>query len=330
MKLINTLKGSLDHVKPVWMMRQAGRYLPEYKKLRSNFPSFIDFCFNPEAVLEATLQPIKRFDLDAAIIFSDILVIPNSLGQKVNFIENVGPVLHPIESLEAVLNNELSSDLSLAYRAISQTRQALAKEKALIGFAGCPWTISAYMLGYKKANGFAEVIAKAENTPNFVILLNKLAVHVASHCTNQIHAGANVIQLFESWAGAVPPSKRQDWVFAQAQLIIQEIRKSFPDVPVIYFAKGCVQEAINNLGNLNITFSVDENTNLSTLSGADNCLQGNLSPIKLADGNFEEDVLSILDFAKNRPFVVNLGHGILPHTPIANVEKFITLVRSGV
>lgn len=329
MKLVSTLKGFVGSVKPVWMMRQAGRYLPEYKQIRSNYSSFIDFCFTPKAVVEATLQPIKRFDLDAAIIFSDILVIPHCLGQKVEFIENVGPVLQTIENLESILIQELSHDLSVVYEAISQTRQALPKEKTLIGFAGCPWTIASYMLGYKKANGFSEIVSKAENIPNFTNLLNKLAHHIADHCIKQIQAGANVIQLFESWAGAVPLDKRKDWVFAQARLIIQKIKESNSDTPIIYFAKGCVKEAVDSLSDLNIAFSVDENTDLVSLSHVTSCLQGNLSPAKLVDGNFEDDVAKILNFAKNRPFVVNLGHGILPHTPIANVEKFINMVRLG-
>lgn len=328
MKLLETLNGYIDPVKPVWMMRQAGRYLPEYKKLRSNFKSFIDFCFNSDAVVEATLQPIKRFDLDAAIIFSDILVIPHCLGQNVTFIENVGPVLGEFENLEIILDKEISSNISIVYEAIAKTRQSLAKNKALIGFAGCPWTIAAYMLGYNKAKGFKEALLKAQNTSNFDVVLTKLAHHIADHCINQINAGANVIQLFESWAAVVPVDKMQSWVFSKVRLIVEKIRKSHPNVPVIYFAKGCVVEAMQNLSDLNIAFSVDENINLLDLPNTNSCLQGNLNPVKLADGNFEGDVLNILNFAKNKPFVVNLGHGILPHTPIVNVEKFINMVRS--
>ncbi len=328
MKLLEALNGSINSIKPVWMMRQAGRYLPEYKKLRSNFKSFIDFCFTPDAVLEATLQPINRFDLDAAIIFSDILVIPHCLGQNVTFIENIGPVLESVENLETVLDNKLSSQISSVYESISKTRQALSKEKALIGFAGCPWTVAAYMLGYNKTNGFQQALLKAQSNPNFDVILTKLANHIADHCINQINAGANVIQLFESWAAVVPVDKMQSWVFSKASLIVEKIRELHPNVPIIYFAKGRVVDAIETLENLNIAFSVDENINLLDLPNTNICLQGNLSPIKLADGNFEADVLNILNFAKDKPFVVNLGHGILPHTPIENVEKFINMVRS--
>lgn len=310
-------------------MRQAGRYLPEYKKLRSNYKSFIDFCFNSDAVVEATLQPIKRFDLDAAIIFSDILVIPHCLGQNVTFVENVGPVLEKIENLETILDKEISSNILIVYEAISKTRQSLAANRALIGFAGCPWTVATYMLGYNKTKGFQEALLRAQNTLNFDIVLTKLAHHIADHCVNQINAGANVIQLFESWAAVAPVDKMQSWVFSKARLIVEKIRKSHPKIPIIYFAKGRVVEALQNLRDLNIAFSVDENINLLDLPNTNNCLQGNLSPVKLAGGNFEGDVLNILNFAKDKPFVVNLGHGILPHTPIENVEKFINMVRFG-
>lgn len=329
MKLLETLNGYVDPVKPVWMMRQAGRYLPEYKKLRSNFKGFIDFCFNSEAVVEATLQPIKRFDLDAAIIFSDILVIPHCLGQNVNFVENVGPVLDELENLETILDQQISPNIATVYESITKTRQHLAANKALIGFAGCPWTVASYMLGYNKTKGFQQALLKAQNISNFEVVLTKLAHHIADHCINQINAGANVIQLFESWASVVPVDKIQSWVFSKSRLIIEKIRNLHPNVPIIYFAKGRVIEAMQNLRDLNIAFSVDENTNLFDLPHTSGCLQGNLSPLKLVDGNFEGDVVNILNFAKDKPFVVNLGHGILPHTPIENVEKFIHMVRFG-
>lgn len=328
MKLLKTINGFVDQVKPVWMMRQAGRYLPEYRALRTNFSDFIEFCCTPDAVVEATLQPIKRFDFDAAIIFSDILVIPHFLGQNVTFAPNHGPVLEKIENIGCLVSNNLKPEIGVIYEAISKTRNCLSKEKALIGFAGCPWTVATYMLGYKKNNGFDEVVKKAGEINNFHEILSNIGIHIANHCINQLKAGANVIQLFESWAASVPSQMTEKWVFEQAKLIINKIRSEFSNVPIIYFAKGRVKQAVESLKDLQIAFAVDENTNLNDLKEHKNiCLQGNLSPIKLAEGDFENDLFEILEFSKNIPFIVNLGHGILPHTPIENVEKFLNIVR---
>lgn len=328
MKVLKSIHGESLPIKPIWMMRQAGRYLPEYRSLRNNFNNFMEFCRTPKAVVEATLQPIKRFDLDAAIIFSDILVIPHFLGQKVDFVKDHGPILEKIDDLNTILDNNIDSNIETIYESLNSTRKLLSADKVLIGFAGCPWTIATYMMGYHKSKGFDAVLKKAMNTPNFADTLSKLSRHIAAHCINQIKTGANVIQLFESWAVTVPDDLQKEWLFNQARLIINTIRESLPNTPIIYFAKNCVQQAINELSDLNITFGVDHNTQLSNININQNiCLQGNLSPEKLAAGNFEEDLINILNFAKDRPFIVNLGHGILPQTPVENVERFISITR---
>lgn len=327
MKLIRTLNGSLENLKPIWIMRQAGRYLPEYRELRKKSKSFMDFCLNQDMVLESTLQPIKRFDFDAAIVFSDILVIPHFLGQKVHFEEGVGPVL-AMPDWQQIINSNVESEISIIYQAISGVRHELAVDKALLGFVGCPWTLASYMINLGKTADFTRLIDFVATWPLFDKLINKLVAVVADHAIAQLKAGADVIQLFESWAGAVPGNYRKKWLFGPAIKIIERIRSAVPESKIIYYGKGVTAEAIATLEYLGVAFGVSENVELISLPSTTACLQGNLDSQKLRDGNFKEDVLKILEFAKNRPFVVNLGHGILPDTPISHVEEFVQIVRS--
>ncbi|MCX7351941.1 MAG: uroporphyrinogen decarboxylase, partial [Proteobacteria bacterium] len=288
---------------------------------------FMGFCLNQEMVVEATLQPIVRFGFDAAIIFSDILVVPHFLGQTVHFKEGVGPILeHP--DWEKILDASMSDDVHLIYESIKNVRRELDSQKALIGFVGCPWTIASYMISEGKTNSFDGLVARAKTWPLFNKLMDKLTAVISDHAVRQLKSGANVVQLFESWASAVPDELQQEWLFEPAEKIIHKIQKEAPEANVIYYAKGIAQEAIKNLGHLNIGFGVSQGTDLSNLVDTTACLQGNLDPQKLLSGDFKVDVLNILEFSKDRPFIVNLGHGILPETPISHVEEFISLVRS--
>jgi len=325
MKIVQALNGHIETQKPIWIMRQAGRYLPEYRALRKKAPNFMDFCLNLEMVLEATLQPITRFDLDAAIIFSDILVVPHFLGQGVRFKEGLGPILeHP--NWEKILNAPISDDVQVIYESIKSVRSVLDPKKALIGFVGCPWTIASYMISEGKTNSFEELVTHAKTWPLFNKLMDKLTTVISDHAVCQLKSGANVVQLFESWASAVPVELQQMWLFEPAEKMIRQIQKQVPGANVIYYGKGIAGQAIKNLGHLNIGFGVSQDTDLSTLNDTTACLQGNLDPQKLLSGDFKEDVLNILEFSKNRPFIVNLGHGILPQTPISHVEEFVRLV----
>ena len=328
MKLIRTINGSVKNGNPLWIMRQAGRYLPEYKELRKKSPNFIDFCLNQEMVLEATLQPIKRFDFDAAIIFSDILIIPHFLGQKVSFEEGVGPILD-IPDWNKIINDEFKSEVSIIYQAIKEVRGKLLKEKALIGFVGCPWTLASYIISSGKTNDFSKLVNFVENWPLFEKLINKLIKVISNHAISQLKSGADVIQLFESWAGAVPKVYRQKWLFEPVIKIIQNIRQDIPEANIIYYARGVSVDAILALDHLGITFGISEDIGLADLPITNSCLQGNLDPKKLRSGDFKSDVLKILEFAKDRSFIVNLGHGILPDTPLLHVEEFVRLVRDG-
>ncbi|MEI7493556.1 MAG: uroporphyrinogen decarboxylase [Alphaproteobacteria bacterium] len=326
MKIIQALNGHTETQKPIWIMRQAGRYLPEYRALRKKSPDFMGFCLNQEMVVEATLQPIVRFGFDAAIIFSDILVVPHFLGQTVHFKEGVGPILeHP--DWEKILDAPMSDDVHLIYESIKNVRRELDSQKALIGFVGCPWTIASYMISEGKTNSFDGLVARAKTWPLFNKLMDKLTAVISDHAVRQLKSGANVVQLFESWASVVPVELQQEWLFKPAEKIIRRIQKHVPEASIIYYGKGVAQEAIKKLGHLSIGFGVCQDTDLSTLKDTTACLQGNLDPQKLLCGDFKEDVLAILEFSKNRPFIVNLGHGILPETPISHVEEFIRLVR---
>ncbi len=326
MKLFRTLNGSVLNSKPIWIMRQAGRYLPEYQALRKKFPNFMDFCLNPEMVLESTLQPIKRFDFDAAIIFSDILVIPHFLGQKVHFAEGIGPLLAK-PNWDQILNGDLESEILAIYQAIKVVRNELSPTKALLGFVGCPWTLASYMISCGKTSDFESLVNFVEKWPLFQKLINKLTIVVARHAIAQLKAGADVVQLFESWAGAVPDNYQQKWLFEPAINIINLIKNAVPNAKIIYYGRGVTIDALKALERLDIAFGVSEDVELANLPNTNACLQGNLDSKKLRDGNFQTDALKILEFAKNRPFIVNLGHGILPDTPIAHVEAFVRLVR---
>jgi uroporphyrinogen decarboxylase len=326
MKIIKNLNGLIENQKPIWIMRQAGRYLPEYKALRKKSSSFMEFCLNQDMVVEATLQPIKRFDFDAAILFSDILVIPHFLGQQVHFKDGVGPVLDA-PNWQKILETPIHEGIHIVYDSIKPIRQELAPQKALIGFVGCPWTIASYMINRGKTNNFDELVSFTQTWPLFHKLMDKLISVIATHAVHQLRAGANVIQLFDSWAAAVPSQLQQQWLFEPAAKIIEHIQEKVPGANIIYYGKGVAQEAIKKLAQLKVGFGVSHEEDLFSFKDISVCLQGNLSPQKLLDGNFKADLQTILEFSKDRPFIVNLGHGILPETPIAHVEEFVAMVR---
>lgn len=326
MKIIKNLNGLIEDKKPIWIMRQAGRYLPEYKALRKKTSSFMEFCLNQNMVVEATLQPIKRFDFDAAILFSDILVIPHFLGQGVHFKEGVGPILDS-PHWEKILEIPIHQAVQVVYDSIKTVRRELDPQKALIGFVGCPWTIMSYMINRGKTTSFEELVNFTKTWPLFNRLMDKLVSVIANHAVHQLRAGANVIQLFESWAATVPIPLQQQWLFEPATRIIEHIQEKVPGANIIYYGKGIAGEVIKNLAHLKVGFGVSHEEDLFSLKDTSVCLQGNLDPQKLLDGRFKADVQAILEFSKDRPFIVNLGHGILPETPIAHVEEFVGMVR---
>lgn len=330
---LQTLAGMKGEQTPLWFMRQAGRYLPEYKEVRKTTRNFLEFCYSPEKAAEVTLQPIRRFDMDAAIIFSDILVIPHALGMEVSFVENEGPKIKPLETASCI--EKLTYDTTIldpVYEALRLTRQSLAKEKALIGFAGAPWTLATYMIEGGSSRDFIKTKLWAYRDPSgFARIMDMLSRAVITHCIAQVKAGVEVIQLFDSWAGVLTPEQFRQYAIDPVSRIVQGIRAACPDIPIIGFPKGAgvmlpeyVEKTEVNAVSIDQHMSCDwAVTNIRVP------IQGNLDPVLLmADKNKAvEQTKKILESFVGHPHVFNLGHGILQHTPIDHVEAVVKTVR---
>lgn len=337
-KLSKTLLRSEKFPTPaIWIMRQAGRYLPEYRELRSKEKNFLEFCYNPQTACEATLQPIRRFDFDAAIIFSDILVVPDAMGIGVEFVKNEGPKLQKISKISEIKNRDASSvekKLSNVYEAVALTKSRLDADKDLIGFAGAPFTLACYIVEGGGSKNFEETRRVAiENEKFFAELIEILTEFVVEHLSQQINAGATVVQLFDSWAGILPPQQLQKLVINPAKKIAAELKKKYPSVPLICFPRCIGVNYENFVHEVNPHgIAIDQNVEINwareRLLGA--VVQGNLDNFLLAFGSkneIEKEVKKILETFSDRHFVFNLGHGILPETPIENVQLVIDLVR---
>jgi len=332
-KLIDLLSGVKVSTPPIWIMRQEGRYLPEYLEVRSGVKNFLELCYTPKLASEVTLQPIRRFGFDAAIIFSDILVIPDALGVKVEFVKNEGPKLGNFE-LGNLKTTNIKSHLNPVFEALELTKSKLGKETSLIGFSGAPWTLACYMIEGGGSKNFEKTREVAIRDPQyFSALIETLTLAIVEYLSLQIQSGADVIKIFDSWAGILPPAELQKWVIDPAKKIVSEIKKLHPQIPVICFPRG--------IGMNYAEFSAQGGCNVLALDqtvektwAAENLsqiLQGNLDNFLLAFGSkneIEKEVMRILETFKNRPFIFNLGHGILPKTPIENVELVIKTVRS--
>ena len=318
--------------KSVWFMRQAGRYLPEFREIRSQNKDFIQLCLNSDLSSEITLQPIKRFNLDSAIIFSDILMVPYALGQKVEFIKDHGPKLEEFK-IENFLNNnknKFSQKLQPVYKAIKNTREKLEKEKSLIAFIGAPWTLLIYMLGSKigKNQVDYEILKKKEFEVN--LILNNLHDYLCLHIENQIAAGANVVQIFDSWAGLITPENLQDYCYIPNLKLVDFCKNK--KIPVICFPKGISEnyKEFNNLvkpNGLNLDYDINPIWAKENLKNV--VLQGGLSPNALLSSEKEifKRAEKYLDTFKKSPYVFNLGHGLLPETDPVKVEKLIKFYR---
>ena len=327
--LIKTLQAKQCERPPFWFMRQAGRYLPEYRQLRSNYKNFLEYCYTPDAATEATLQPIKRFGMDAAIIFSDILVIPHAMGMDVRFEEGRGPILSPVRTADEIkgLNKLDKKFLSPVYQALKLTKSKLPRETALIGFAGLPWTLSCYMIEGGSSKEFGEIKKIMQGDPAlFSELTEKLVTAVTEHVLLQIEAGAEVIQLFDSWAGILSADEFRKWSIEPTFKIVSGIRKSYPDVPIIGFPRQAGSKFLEYVKETGVNaVSIDDSISLAWAKDVlqeQVVVQGCLSNQVLA-GN-PDDVIKqaheIIGSLGDKPFVFNLGHGILPHTPVANMQ----------
>ena len=319
-------------------MRQAGRYLPEYRKIREKVPSFLDLCYTPNLVTEVTLQPIKRFDLDVAILFSDILVIPHKLGQQVSFEKGDGPQLSTLSlssfretlSLEGFLEKLLP-----VYESLKLIRSELSLSKALLGFSGAPWTLALYMLEGKGTRDFAKAKQEAFSNENlFTSLLDFLSDAISLHLIEQVKAGATGLQIFDSWAGLCPDSHFEEWVLKPTQKIVSNIKSVFPHLPLIGFPKGIGAHLVKYDSFCGFSaLSLDSNTSLSWAGknlSPHVILQGNLDPLLLCAGGepLKREIISIHKHMKERPYIFNLGHGIVPQTPIQNMEDCVKWVRA--
>ena len=318
---------------PIWLMRQAGRYLPEYRQLRAKAGSFLGLCGNPEWASEVTLQPIQRFNFDAAIIFSDILTVPMALGHPVTFDE--GPKLPPLASGEGL---ERDPDrwrpvFAPVYEALALTRARLAEDKALIGFAGAPWTLAVYLAGGGNDEQKTARLWAYRDPESFDVLIGLLVDCVSQHLIWQLKAGAQAVQIFDSWAGGLPPELFNRYVVQPTARIVEKVRAAVPGALIIGFPRGATLIGLSAYGVATKVdaVSLDPSVELSfALEHLDVVLQGNLDPLALVAGGkaLRDGVGKILDTTRCVPFIFNLGHGILKETPIDHVQELVRLVRS--
>lgn len=334
-KLVRVLEGSAEQIPPVWLMRQAGRYLPEYRKLRAEAGSFWAMALNPKYAAEVTLQPIRRFGFDAAILFSDILTVPEALGQKVTFTEGEGPSLTPVSSAKGFHQDHeaWAKYFEPVYEALRLTRAGLGDETALLGFAGAPWTLATYLAA--GAGGDEQKAAKLwayRDPEGFGQLLDILSDCVAFHLIRQLEAGADAVQIFDSWASGLPPALFAQVVIAPTKKIVAAVRAARPGARIIGFPRAATLAGYEAYVQATGVDAVSLDTSAPMRWATKNlgcAIQGNLDPIALIAGGAALDraVDDILQATAGKPHVFNLGHGILPETPIAHVEQLLKRIR---
>ncbi|MDH3195885.1 MAG: uroporphyrinogen decarboxylase [Hyphomicrobiales bacterium] len=334
--IIRVLNGDVPESPPIWIMRQAGRYLPEYRAIRKKAGSFLELCYKPDLATEVTLQPIRRFDFDAAILFSDILVIPDALGQSVRFEEGQGPLLEPVDlaRLDVLRTDGVGEHLRPVLETVRGVREALPRDKALLGFCGAPWTVATYMIAGRGTPDQMPARLAAYEYPNrFAALIDILVDVSTDYLIAQLEAGADAVQIFDTWAGILDDEGFTRWAIDPVRAIIAGVRKVVPDAKIIAFAKGAGsrlgayarQTGANAVG-LDWTVPIGD---VSILLPANIASQGNLDPMRLIAGGeaLDAGVDSILAASAGRPHIFNLGHGVTPDTPIAHMERLINRVR---
>ncbi len=324
-------------IPPVLMMRQAGRYLPEYRAVREKAGSFLDLCFNPELAAEVTLQPVRRFGFDAAILFSDILVVPLALGRRLWFVEGEGPRLEPLHDTKALLSVRRDTDanvLAPIYETVRRVKVALPAQTALIGFCGAPWTVATYMVAGRGTSDQAPARVLAAREPQaFQHLVDCLIEASLDYLARQLEAGAEVVQIFDTWAGVLPAAEFERWCMQPTKQLVARLRARKPGVKVIGFPRGAgknipryVEETgvdAVGLGNeLDRTYARTEIQSRVPV-------QGNVDPQILLEGGaaLDREVDDVMDKLGHGPLIFNLSHGILPTTPIAHVERMLKRVR---
>lgn len=340
--ILKTLNGSKTEKVPFWFMRQAGRYLPEYRALRQEAGGFLDLVYHPEHASEVTMQPIRRFGMSAAILFSDILVIPQALGQDLRFETGEGPKLKALQSDEDIQNldpKNIDEVLNPIYETVRLTRQKLKDENfedtALIGFAGSPWTVACYMVEGGGSKTFQNTkIWAYQNPETFQNLVDILVQSTSHYLINQIEAGAEAIQLFDSWSGVLDTHNFNQWVIKPTKAIIERVKQAYPDIPVIGFPREAGDKAVKyaketGIQALGLDFSVSPawaKDNVQTLCP----VQGNLDPVMLLAGGemLDKTAKNILETFADKPFIFNLGHGVIKETPPEHVAQLCNIIRN--
>jgi uroporphyrinogen decarboxylase len=338
--MLAALRGERVDPPPIWLMRQAGRYLPEYREVRAGAGSFLDLCYNPELACEVTLQPIRRFGFDAAILFSDILVVPHALGRPLTFVENEGPKLTPLPDapdaeLDAMAAAEIHDHLAPVYATLGKVKAALPAEVALIGFAGAPWTLACYIVDGQGSKEYLKTRLMAAREPErFARLIGILEQALIAYLCRQIEAGAEVVKLFDSWAGVLAPDGFRRWSLEPLARITAAVKARHPDVPVVVFPRGaglhyplCAAEI--GADGLALDTAVPTDWAARTLPPRPTP-SGNLDPVALVAGGATLDAAVDrirADFA-GRPHVFNLGHGVVPQTDPAHVARLVARVRN--
>jgi uroporphyrinogen decarboxylase len=335
--ILEVLSGNRQAVPPVWFMRQAGRYLPEYRALRARAGSFLDLCFTPDLAAEVTLQPIRRFGFDAAILFSDILVVPHALGRHVTFEAGEGPRLAPLDDaakLNALTDTADETVFAPVYEAVRRVKAALPQNVTLLGFCGAPWTVATYMVAGQGTPDQAPARLMAYREPQaFARMIDILVETSSRYLVAQLRAGADAVQIFDTWAGVLPPTELARWCIAPVRRMVENVRREVPDAKIIGFPRGVGASLSSYLDGVPVNaVSIDwmaEPAFVRERVQSRLAVQGNLDPLVLLAGGAPLDraVDGILeDFGKG-PLIFNLGHGILPPTPIAHVEQVLRRIR---
>ncbi|MEM9178627.1 MAG: uroporphyrinogen decarboxylase [Pseudomonadota bacterium] len=337
-RFLCVLSGTPSSPVPIWMMRQAGRHLPEYLELRSRAKDFLDFCYSPSMAAEATLQPIRRYDMDAAILFADILLILDAIGLDVRFEKGVGPIVETVETDSDLARTQIESAvqrLSPVYETVDRVRSGLADDKALIGFCGAPWTVALYAIEGRGGTDKSTARSWAYTKPDLLEKLLSLLIEAsAQYLAEQVKAGADALMIFESWAEGLPSDLFQSLVIDPNAALVKRLRSLGVDVPIIGFPRGAAtmlesytsQVSVNGVG-------LDTAVNPKSVENAvpeKMAVQGHLDPLLLIAGGdaMDQRVRDILAAYKGRPHIFNLGHGVRPETPIAHVERVVELVRA--
>jgi uroporphyrinogen decarboxylase len=333
--LLAVLKGQRRDPPPMWLMRQAGRYLPEYQALRAKSGGFLDMAYDPEAAAEITLQPLKRFPFDAAILFSDILIVPHAIGQELTFVAGEGPRLSPpladasLDELQPVLER-----LEPIWATVARVKAQLSPETTFLGFAGSPWTVATYMVAGQGSRDQAEARSLAYSDPGkFGAIIRRIEEVTLDYLSGQVEAGVDAVQLFDSWAGSLAPSEFERWVIEPTARIVERFRARHPRTPVIGFPKGAggklrAYASETGIDALGLDETVDPSWAARELPPG-LPVQGNLDPLALIAGGeaLRSAVSRILDAFADRPHIFNLGHGIQQTTPIEHVEELVSLVK---